>query len=102
MQVDLSATPDSHRKERVRSAISHAKWAARQYAKNLVRQQETIFGYDAIVGAGGAVGIAKYMATYQVFEPLREYAARVCVRLVQEKLKENSSAWKILSRIRRG
>jgi len=70
----------------VKAAISHAKWAARLYAKTLIRQQETIDGYDAIIGAGGEIGIAKQMATYQVFEPIRQYAARVCVRLVRERM----------------
>jgi len=88
LDVDLSpeVRADTYRQKRVSLAISHAKWAARQYAKCLIRRQETNFGVDAVSDAGGAVGIAKQMATYQVFGPLREYAARVCVRLVQEKL----------------
>lgn len=88
LDVDLSpeVRADTYRQRRVRAAVSHAKWAARSYAKNLIRRQETNFGVDAVSDAGGAVGIAKQMATYQVHGPLREYAARVCIRLVQEKL----------------
>lgn len=88
LNVDLSpeVRADTYRQRRVKDAISHAKWAARQYATLLIRRQETIFGHDALAGAGGSVGIAKQMATYQVHAPLRDYAARVCVRLVQEKL----------------
>ena len=88
--LDVDLTPEvraaTYRQRRVKDATSHAKWAARQYAKNLIRQQETIFGYDAVIGAGGEVGIARQMATYQVYSPLRQYAAKICVRLVRERL----------------
>lgn len=88
--LDVDLAPDvrsrTFRQKRVNAATAHAKWAAKRYAGVLIRQQETVFGYDAIVGAGGEVGIAKQMATYQVFEALRVYAARVCIRLVREKL----------------
>ena len=88
LDVDLSpeVRADTFRQRRVKAAVSHAKWAARSCAKNLIRRQETNFGVDAVSDAGGVIGIAKQMATYQVYGPLREYAARVCVRLVQEKL----------------
>jgi hypothetical protein len=89
-EINVDLTPYEiaalHRKEKVQAALAYARKAARLYAKNLVRQQETIYGYNAIDGAGGEQGITKMMATYQVFEPLREYAARVCVRLVRERL----------------
>lgn len=88
--LDVDLAPEirskTFRQKRVNAATSHAKWAAKRYAATLIRQQETIFGYDAIVGAGGEVGISRQMATYQVYEPLRQYAARVCIRLVQEKM----------------
>ncbi len=88
LDVDLSpeVRAATFRQRRVKAATSHAKWAARLYAKTLIRQQETIDGYDAVIGAGGEIGIAKQMATYQVYESLRQYAARVCVRLVRERL----------------
>ncbi len=88
LDVDLSpeVRANTYRQQRVKDATNWAKRAARLYAKSLIRKQETQFGCDAIEEAGGEVGIAKQMATYQVYEPLRQYAARVCVRLVRERL----------------
>jgi len=88
LDVDLSpeVRAKTFRQRRVNAATSYAKWAAKQCAKNLIQQQETIFGLDAIANAGGEVGIAKSMATYQVYSPLRTYAAKIVVRLVKERL----------------
>ncbi len=52
----------------------------------MVRMQLANFGANALDIAGGETGIAKAMATYQVFEPLQQFAARQCVRLIREKL----------------
>ena len=56
LDVDLSpeVRADTYRQRRVKDAVSHAKWAARSYAKNLIRRQETNFGVDAVSDAGGA------------------------------------------------
>lgn len=78
-----------YRARRVRAATAYAKWAARKYAQNILKQLESAYG-SKFEDFGGEQGIAKTMATYQVFEPLRAYAARVCIRLVKEKLNENS------------
>ncbi len=88
LNVDLSpeVRAKTFRQRRVNAATSHAKWAARLCAKNLIRQQETIFGIDAVDNAGGEVGIAKSMATYQVYPALQRYAAKIVVRLVKERL----------------
>ena len=88
LDVDLSPEmrADTYRQARVKAATNWAKKAARLYSKVLIRKQETQFGVDAIEEAGGELGIAKQMATYTVYEPLRKYAARVCVRLVRERL----------------
>jgi hypothetical protein len=89
LDVDLSpeVRANTYRQQRVKDATNWAKRAARLYAKVLIRRQETDFNCkDVIEDAGGEQGIAKSMATYTVFEPLRQYAARVCVRLVRERL----------------
>jgi len=88
VSVDLSPElrAATYRQKRVNAATSHARWAAKAYSRVLVRQQETIHGYNAVEGAGGELGIAKTMATYNVYEPLRVFAARVCMRLVRERL----------------
>jgi len=88
LNVDLSpeVRAVTYRQRRVKAATNHAKWAARQYANVMVRMQLANFGANALDIAGGETGIAKAMATYQVFEPLQQFAARQCVRLIREKL----------------
>ena len=75
-----------HRQQRSRAAVALARRSARQYAKIVLRSLSN--GYNAKFEdiAGGLPGIARTMATYQVYGPLQEFAARVCVRLVKEGL----------------
>lgn len=89
LDVDLSPElrAETYKQQRVKDATNWAKKAAKLYATVLVRRQESDFNCKDVVGdVGGEVGIAKFMATYQVYAPLRQYAARVCVRLVRERL----------------
>jgi len=75
-----------HRQQRSRAAVALARRSARQYAKNLLRGLESAPGAKFEDIAGGLPGITRTMATYQVYGPLQEFAARVCVRLVREGL----------------
>jgi hypothetical protein len=87
VNVDLSNLERSaiYRQKRIRACTAHANWAARKYARNIVTQLKS--SYNAkLDDFGGEIGIARTMATYKVFEPLRSYAARVCMRLVRERL----------------
>ena len=74
-----------YRQRRCQAATAHARWAARKYAKNVLRSLETAANAK-FEDFGGVPGITRTMATYQVYGPLQEFAARVCVRLVKEGL----------------
>jgi hypothetical protein len=93
LNVDLpeNVRANTFRQRRVKACEVHALWAARQFANVLVRRQLVNLGVDAIEDAGLEHGIACTMGRYQVEGPLREFAARVCVRLTRQKLAANAA-----------
>jgi hypothetical protein len=71
---------------RIRNAIAHARWAATQYAKDVVNLAEAnLIDTDPLEWIGGNVVLLSAMDTYEVYPALRKYAATICTRLIREK-----------------
>jgi hypothetical protein len=85
LSVDLSDTQRAEvfKKEFVSDAVKHAKRSAKVYANVLLNRMEASHHY---VLEKSEMEIQQVMATYGVHKALVDYAAKVCRRIVNERM----------------